>query len=57
LSKTGSDGRVVVSDLIPGATYRVSVLGKNGMEDERYEFTVRPGETTDVGDVTLVTQR
>lgn len=50
LPKTDSDGNVVVHDLIPGATYNVSFVNK-GRWDEGYEFTVRAGETTDVGDV------
>jgi hypothetical protein len=52
LPKTDSEGNVVVRDLIPGATYNVSFVNK-GRWDEGYEFTVRAGETTDVGDVRI----
>jgi hypothetical protein len=52
LPKTDSEGNVVVHDLIPGATYNVSFVNKEGW-DEGYEFTVRAGETTDVGDVRI----
>ncbi len=51
LSKTDSDGNIVVNDLIPGATYNVSFVNKQGRWDEGFEFTIRPGETTDVCDV------
>jgi hypothetical protein len=54
--RTESDGRVTLNDLIPGATYRLLYVGK--VEDRQdwtdgYEFTVRPGETTDVGEVVI----
>jgi hypothetical protein len=39
----------------PGATYRI-VLVRKGMWDSGYEFTVRSGETTDVGKVVLELQ-
>ncbi len=39
----------------PGATYRV-VLVTTGMWASGYEFTVRSGETTDVGKVVLELQ-
>jgi hypothetical protein len=51
--KTDAEGRVVMPDLIPGATYRLGFLNKKGNWDEGYEFAVRPGETTNVGDVTI----
>jgi beta-lactamase regulating signal transducer with metallopeptidase domain len=53
--KTDAEGRVVMPDLIPGATYRLSFIGKKPGSDDGYEFTVRPGETTNVGDVTIPT--
>ena len=52
IPKTDADGRVTVKDLIPGATYRLSYVNK-GDWDQGYEFTVRAGQTTDVGKVTL----
>ncbi len=54
--KTDADGRIVVRDLIPGATYRISFHDKRGLPDEGYEFTVRSGETIDVGDVKIPLQ-
>jgi hypothetical protein len=51
--KTDADGRVTVDNLIPGATYRVSFVNKQGDFDEGYEFTVRSGETVDVGEVVI----
>jgi len=53
VQKTDGDGRVTVGDLIPGATYRLRYTNKKGMWDDGYEFTIRPGETTDVGQVVL----
>ncbi|MEX2140545.1 MAG: M56 family metallopeptidase [Pirellulales bacterium] len=50
---TDADGRVTVDRLIPGATYRVSFIGKGIGVDEGYEFTVRSGETVDVGEVVI----
>jgi hypothetical protein len=50
--RTDSEGRITFPDLIPGAVYEFedrslapSVLGR--------EFTVRPGETLEVGDMTV----
>jgi hypothetical protein len=54
--KTDADGRVTVNDLIPGATYRVLYVGEvEGAQDwtDGYEFTVRSGETIDVGEVVI----
>jgi len=47
---------VTVQDLIPGATYRLQYVTDNNW-DSGYEFTVRSGETTDVGKVVLQLQR
>ncbi|HEV3136965.1 MAG TPA: hypothetical protein VGZ26_03660, partial [Pirellulales bacterium] len=55
--RSDAEGRVVVSDLIPGATYNLSFVSKKGNWDEGYEFTVRSGETTDVGDVVIPDHR
>ncbi len=54
--KTDAEGRVTIHDLIPGATYRVSSQDKHGRSAEINEFTVRPGETMNVGDVTIPLQ-
>jgi beta-lactamase regulating signal transducer with metallopeptidase domain len=53
LPKTDADGYVVVNDLIPGATYNIGFVNKEGSWDEGYEFTVRADETKDVGDVRI----
>jgi beta-lactamase regulating signal transducer with metallopeptidase domain len=53
--KTDADGRVIVEDLIPGASYQVYFSGKDGW-DAGYEFVVRAGETVDVGDITIPTK-
>jgi hypothetical protein len=52
IPKTDSEGRVTVTDLIPGATYRVLYVGKEDWTDG-YEFTVRSGETVEVGEVVI----
>jgi protocatechuate 3,4-dioxygenase beta subunit len=48
-------GRITLPVLIPGATYRVldytaAIRGQTGPE-VRKEFTVKPGETVDLGDI------
>jgi hypothetical protein len=53
LPKTDNDGNVVVEGLIPGATYNLYYVGKEGGWDAGYEFKVESGETTDVGEVVL----
>ncbi|MGO9465510.1 MAG: hypothetical protein ACLQIB_57865 [Isosphaeraceae bacterium] len=50
-------GRITLPVLIPGATYRVidystAVRGQTGPE-VRKEFTVKPGETVDLGDIRI----
>ena len=52
-----ADGRLKLPVLIPGATYRVidytmSVRGQAGGEI-RKEFTVKPGEKLDLGDIRI----
>jgi hypothetical protein len=49
----GSDaqGRITFSALIPGATYRV--YDRTGAFEFRREFTVKPGETLDLGDILI----
>ena len=51
--KADAEGRVEVTDLIPGATYSVGYVNKDGRWDDGYEFTVRSGETVDVGEVVI----
>jgi hypothetical protein len=50
-----ADGRITLPVLIPGATYRVldytaAIRGETG-PGVRKEFTVKPGETIDLGDI------
>jgi protocatechuate 3,4-dioxygenase beta subunit len=52
-----ADGRIALPVLIPGATYRVidytaAVRGQAGPA-VRKEFTVKPGETLDLGDIRI----
>jgi beta-lactamase regulating signal transducer with metallopeptidase domain len=51
-TKTDADGRVTISGLLPGATYRLSYADKSGWTDG-HEFVVRAGETSDVGEIAL----
>lgn len=55
IPKTDAEGRVTVNDLIPGANYQLQLI-KKGRWASGYEFTVRPGKTTDVGKVVLELQ-
>ena len=51
-----ADGRVVLAVLIPGATYRFTDRAPNqGLFVRRLvrEFTVKPGETLDLGDIVI----
>ena len=52
-----ADGRITLPVLIPGATYRfidytTAVRGEAGPQ-VRKEFTVKPGETLDLGDIRI----
>lgn len=53
--KTDADGRVTIGGMIPGATYQVSYPGGSGWTSG-HEFHIRPGETTDIGDIVLPKQ-
>jgi hypothetical protein len=48
-----AEGRVTLPVLIPGATYRFVDygVGRQAVPEIRKEFTVKPGETLDVGDI------
>ena len=49
-------GRVVLHDLIPGATYRiidVTTPKNDGPGRLRKEFTMKPGESVDLGDIRI----
>jgi hypothetical protein len=51
--KTDVEGRIEIPDLIPGAKYALSYANKKGDWDLGYEFTVRSGETVDVGEIII----
>ncbi len=48
-------GMLDLPALIPGATYRIydGTMGEAGTPRLRKEFTVKPGETLDLGDVLI----
>ncbi len=48
-------GRLTIPGLIPGATYRIydNTMGEGAGPRLRKEFTVKPGETADLGDVRI----
>jgi hypothetical protein len=48
-----ADGRIALPALIPGATYRVSTGPRGVPPSFRKEFTVRPGETVDLGEIVV----
>jgi RNA polymerase sigma factor (sigma-70 family) len=50
--KTDAEGRFTYAGLIPGATYRLSVLGPKGVELKK-EFEVRAEKTLDLGDIAI----
>jgi hypothetical protein len=52
---TDSEGRITLPALIPGAPYRISDWSTFNVQDKgfqlRKEFTVKPGENLDLGDI------
>ena len=48
-----ANGRIVFPALIPGAIYRFSVRDRAGKPPLRKDFTVKPGETLDLGDILI----
>jgi hypothetical protein len=54
---TDADGRVTLPDLIPGAPYRISDWSTANVQGKgiqlRKDFTVKPGETLDLGDILI----
>jgi RNA polymerase sigma factor (sigma-70 family) len=54
---TDAEGRVALPTLIPGAPYRLSDYSTIRVQDKgaqiRKEFTVKPGETLDLGDILI----
>jgi beta-lactamase regulating signal transducer with metallopeptidase domain len=58
--QSDADGRITLPALIPGATYRIediSPLFGGGDPVIRKEFTVKPGETLDLGDILIAKPR
>ena len=53
LLRTDADGRVTLPDLIPGAFYRISDYSPSKGWLVRKDFTVKPGETLDLGDIVI----
>jgi RNA polymerase sigma factor (sigma-70 family) len=49
--RTDDKGRITLPNLVPGATYRITSTGPGGPRVR--EFTVRAGETRDLGDIVL----
>ncbi len=51
------EGRITLPDLIPGALYRLCDLSVRNDADKgiqvRKEFTVKPGETLDLGEIRI----
>jgi len=54
---TDSEGRITLPALIPGALYRISDFSTGNDADKgvqvRKDFTVKPGETVDLGDILI----
>ena len=52
-----AQGQITLPILIPGATYRfidyTTVMGRETGPQVRKEFTVKPGETVDLGDILI----
>ena len=51
-----AQGRIVFPALIPGATYRISTRTRAGQASKpplHKNFTVKPGETLDLGDIVI----
>ena len=54
---TDAEGRITLPALIPGALYRISDWSTVNVQDKGYQirkdFTVKPGETLDLGDILI----
>jgi protocatechuate 3,4-dioxygenase beta subunit len=48
-----ADGRIALPDLIPGATFSVRVRNRDHQVTFRKEFTIKPGETIDLGEIVV----
>jgi hypothetical protein len=44
---------VIFPVLIPGATYQILDVSNEGVRPIRKEFTIKPGETLDLGDIRI----
>jgi hypothetical protein len=58
--QTDAQGRVTFPVLIPGATYRIvdfSTIADGSGPEVRKEFTVRPGEVVELGDILIARPR
>jgi hypothetical protein len=55
--RADAEGRVTLPDLVPGATYRICDRSTMDVPDKgvqvRRDFTVKPGETLDLGDILI----
>jgi hypothetical protein len=52
--RTDADGRITLPDLIPGALYRITDSSNQDKGFQvRKDFTVKPGETLDLGDILI----
>ncbi len=53
--RTDAEGRITMVSLIPGALYRIIDWSTVNVQDKGYQvrkdFTVKPGETLDLGDI------
>ncbi len=59
-SQSDAQGRITFPALIPGATYRVvdrSAFYAGGEQELRKEFTIKPGEAVDLGDILIAKPR
>jgi RNA polymerase sigma factor (sigma-70 family) len=54
---TDENGRITFPDLIPGALYRISDFSPSQGWQVRRDFTVKPGETIDLGEILIETPR
>ncbi len=53
LTVSDTKGRISLPDLIPGASYRVRAGPRGGPPSFRKDFTVKPGETVDLGEIVV----
>jgi RNA polymerase sigma factor (sigma-70 family) len=49
--RTDAEGRMVLTSLVPGVTYRIVQMNSNS--PVLRDFTARPGETVDLGDIVI----